>query len=714
MLYYCHDSITALRFIRSPLATVIQPWQLPRIAPITNHSIQSIASQRVLETRRLHENVSAVSLSDEVQSSTPLSNGSLDEQNPQDSLRGDQKFAGGDIRRSFRKVVPRYNTNTPKQRSQATRLSIYRNSKGFFNQLLKDHGGSWSYDWRVPLKDLEEHWAPDVAESRILSCKVRNIPHNLRADEIKRPTVWTKTSFHEHVVILTRSTVDRLVARQLYSKDERHIDAVADVLEDLFADHTLKYVFSKEAANCALKFFYKIGKFARGRDLFSKLQELQKNTNPSTYNIMLEAAAKQRDLHTFTSILKMMISHGIHPNPDSWLHLARAVQSDEVRVVVINKLIEKSATQDPVIRRKATAIIFPHVASNFLESNSDPEFLLQALDSRLGPEWFFGPTCQYILDEIGIHHSTQQALAVLKKMYVRGYEPTQGMLLLLLRQCSWTRAHELAIEILRLFRTEYNVNPSRQIYDVLFEQTWRSRFYNCCRVLWVHACIGGCTSFNMQMKMKESLETERSQHYVSQSRSRFWEESAGKVIAGCDRDFNDPNFWDLLSMWKPSDKGQNSRDSFLRKVRSMLTSDLVAFKQSNISAPLDELLPEALRVDQLWASGRALSEVPVECKYSQIIDVGLRPGNTNLAPSNTPLHPSDGASQTKPQEEDNATSSDPCWMSSEMRQRPCTCPAYVKERLRTRSYMAGSEEEHEEQVIPSAATVHDPVLYSEA
>lgn len=563
--------------------------------------------------------------------------------------------------------------------------------------MLKDQG-SWSHDWRVPLGDLEEHWVPDTTNRPNPSLIVHTlpklrIPRNVRADKIERPIVWTKASFHNYVVQLVRSTVDRLVARQLYSKDETHVDAVADALENLFADRTLKYVFSKDAANCAFRYFYKVGKFARGRDLFSRLQELQKNTNPSTYNIMLEAAADQKDLFTFTSVLKIMISHNVRPDSYSWLHLARAVQSDDVRVVIINRLIQRSATQDPSILGKAAAIIFPYLSLKHLKKEGDPQALLEALDSRFGPGWAPGSSCQHVIETVGVRHSTQQAVMMLKKLYERGYKPAQGMLLLLLRQCSWTGAHELAIDILRLFHAEYNVHPSKQIYDVLFKQAWDSRLYNCCRVLWVHACVRGHTSFNMKEKVKQSLYIDRSLQFVNQPRARFWEQSAGKVIVGCDRRAGDASFWDLMLIWKPANENRNERDKFLRAVRSMLANDLAAVGQYDISKPLDELLSEALCADRKWALGRALKGVPVECKYSQVIDVGISPKTLSRiagAHGQSAEH-MDGVSQAESPEAHHAATSSRCWMNPEMRLRPCTCPAYVKEKFPPHSTVASEE-----------------------
>ncbi|KAI4137199.1 MAG: hypothetical protein L6R39_007418 [Caloplaca ligustica] len=551
--------------------------------------------------------------------------------------------------------------------------------------MLKDKG-SWSHDWREALGDLEEHCTFDtnskhISISPFLPSSSKRFPHNIRADKIERPPVWTTTTLYGYMVQVARSTVDRLVARQLYPKGETHTDAVADVLEGVFADPIPKYAISTDASNVALRYFFRVGKFARARDLFSRLQELQTNIHPSTYNIMLEAAADQKDLFTFTSLLKRMISHGVRPDSQSWLLFAQAVQGEEVRETIINKLIQKTAPQYPTIYKDAAHLMMPHIASKHLRAGKDPCSLVEELDKHFKPEWYSWTACQQIIDEVGIRHSTPQALTILKKLCGRGYRPTQGMLLLLLRQCSWTRAHELSIEILRLFRTEYAIYPSTQIYDVLFEQAWRSRLYNFSRVLWIHACIMGHTSFNMQEKVKQSLYVERSLEYSSHSRARYWEESAGKAITDCRRHPMGARLWDLMSRWKPAQKSLSERDGFKRTARSILNDDYAMVGQYRIRKPLDELLSEALVMDRRWAVGQALKQVPTECKCSQSINVEMYPQRSlKLADQPGLLTGADQRTPVKIRECGGIRTAR-CWMSPEMRSRPCVCPEYVKEGL---------------------------------
>ncbi|KAL8763069.1 MAG: hypothetical protein Q9184_001029 [Pyrenodesmia sp. 2 TL-2023] len=561
--------------------------------------------------------------------------------------------------------------------------------------MLKDKG-SWSYNWRIALSDLEKHSDPNASNTPTPPVDVElptkiHIPRNVRADKIEPTTQWTKVSFHDYVVQVAHSSVNRLVARQLYQKDETHSDVVADVLERVFAARSAKYVITVDAGNVALKFFFRVGKSARGRDLFRRLQELQRNIHPSTYNIMLEAAAAQKDLFTFTALLKAMIRHGVRPNSYTWLLLARAAPGEDVQMVIIDKLIQKTAMQDPEIMKTAASLILPHVATEYLKSGKDPQYLLDFLGTNFQPEWFSGMACQKVIDQVGVYHSTPQALMILQRFCDRGYRPTAGMLLLLLRQCSWSRAHDLAADILRLFRTEYAIQPSIQIHDVLFGQAWRSRLYNCCRVIWIHACVTGLASFHMQEQVKESLAIERSLKISSHSRGRTWNETAGKAIVGCDPVYGDSRKkWDLLSSWTQAQENHYDRDKFLRTARSMLASDLAVSQHYRIEEPLDELLPMALAKDRQWALGKALKEVPIECKCSQIMEPSLLSKTTseimNRAISNQEdvVQARQGARSWVSAQED-AVGHGRCWMSPEMRSRPCSCPDHVKEGLRTSS-----------------------------
>ncbi|KAI4171125.1 MAG: hypothetical protein LQ348_006993 [Seirophora lacunosa] len=550
--------------------------------------------------------------------------------------------------------------------------------------MLKEKG-SWSHDWRVALADLETHAVDDASNISTYPVALKSswksdIPRNIRAEDIPRPARWTKASFHLYVYQLTHSNVDRLVARKVYSEKSSHADEVVDVLESLFAEAELKYIISDEACNEALRFFFRCEKFARARDLFSRLQELQKNIHPSTYNIMMQAAAAQKDLFTFTLLLKTMISHGVRPDLYTWVHFAQAVEEKEVQLMILNTLVQKTAPQkNPALMRDIATLIIPRIASTYLERGQDPLLLLDDLDKSFEPGWLSYQACAQVLGEVATRHSIPKALLMLKEFYDRGFKPTQGLLLQLLKKCSYTRAHDLAIEILRLFRMEYTIQPSSQIYDVWFEQAWRSRLYNCCRVLWVHACVEGHTSFTMQQKVKSSLRVERSQSYSSHTRLQLWQATAGKVIAGCVRFDNVDSFWDMMSRWRPAQESFKDRDKFLRAARSSLDDDLAIVGRHSILKPLDELLSEALAVDRRWALGHALREVPIECKCSQVIDIHL----VSKMPAEDAddrlqsAQPPSGTEHLMP----TPVKSSRCWMSDEMRSKPCACPEWVKERM---------------------------------
>ena len=619
---------------------------------------------------------------------------------------------------------------TSEPRSQAKRLEIHKKDQGF-RRLLLNEKGSWSYDWREPLLYLERCWVPGKikkVETTHGSQKTR-IPRNIRADCIERPAIWTRTSFYDYAVRLAFSTVDRLVAKQIYSKGETHQLAVCKALEDVFTDENLKYVFSVEAANVGLAFFFEHGRFARGRDFFGRLQELQRDSNSSTFNIMLAAAAKNQDLFTFTYILRLMISCKVHPDSYTWLHLARAVQADDVRMMIVNRMTEKGLLRDIALLQDVIALVTPMMVKKHLESGRDSQYLLGDLDKRNQTRWRSPMTYQAIVEEVGVRQSPQEALMVLQILHKAGYKPSQGLLLLLARQCAWTKAHELTTDILRLFRTEYKVPASRRIYDVMFKQAWRSRLYNFCRVLWVHACINGHTSFDMQQMVQESLCTKVGDLLPTQPRSLFWQETAGKVITGHHGRIHQGILERLMPLWQKAERGQpidksdtglrRERDTFLRAMRDIVDKDLAAVGKYRTVKPLDETLAKALFADRQWGVHRALKSVPLACKYSQIIDVGLIPRGF---PSSTPQSPRwieapgdggqlsaiDVASEIVT-DMSRIDSVDPCCMNPEMRSRPCMCPASVrKDHLRARR-LAGEHHDAAQEaqdVPPSTSHAH--------
>ncbi|KAL8726304.1 MAG: hypothetical protein Q9181_006103 [Wetmoreana brouardii] len=710
-------------------------WQFPSNRKPRRQSIPQIAAYKLVLLHRRSNSYSTAVQAQEVQAAAALEFGESSDQ----ALHVKSAAELDPIDTAAKPLVRQVNTTQifkiKSRRTPAEKLEIFTTDKALYNQLLTEKG-SWSYDWREPLRDLEKYSVSEHGKEPStpkVSSKV-HLPRNIHVDKIQRPAIWTKASFHEHVIQLAFSRVDRLIQRQIYSEGETHRDAVSDALQDLFADETLKYVFSVDAGSVGLRFFFDQGRFARGRELFGRLQELQRDTHPSTFNIMLRAAAKRKDLFNFTYILKLMIRYGIRLDSHAWLHLAQAVQEDQVRMIIISKMSERGLLQDRTILPDAVALLIPQMTKKLLDAGEDPEAILEALDNRFGFNWCSVTGAERIVEEVGVRLSTQRALVILQQLRSRGYKPNQGLLLLLLRQCPWSKAHELSIEIIHLFRTEYKIHPSRRIYDVLFKQAWRSRLYNCCRVLWIHACVSGHTSFDMQMMVKNSLCAAPNEPLVDQPRSQYWEETAGMVVASRGARTNGHRFERLMSMWKLR-KGKNdtNRDKYLRVVRRILDKDLTICGQFRIAKPLDELLFDALAADRQWALGLAFKNLPLECKYSQVTDVELIPMTskdpTNQPPAEEcPASPSetddlddmlpetlsDGpaeeaeqpsqseiadetqrpATEPRPvhQEESSPTSESYCRMSPTMRLRPCRCPAYVRER---QSQVSSSEEEQD-------------------
>ncbi|KAL8630143.1 hypothetical protein Q9189_004147 [Teloschistes chrysophthalmus] len=491
--------------------------------------------------------------------------------------------------------------------------------------------------------------------------------------------------------------MDRLVARKLYSGEVRHLDAVADALEDLFFNEEFKYVLTSTAASMTVNFFFSNGKFARGREIFGRLQKLQRALHPSTFNIMLKAAAEQQNLFNFTYILKLMINCGVVPNVHTWLYLAQAIRNEEVRQLIVDRMNQKGYLKQFSVTPDAAALVIPQLAEKHMNSGEDPQSLIELLDQQFGSDWHHGRASERLIDEVGVRQSTERALSVLQTLEGRGYRPSPGLLMLLLRQCSWYRDHELAITLLRKFRLEYKIFPAEsRICDVLFNQAWRSRLHNCCRVIWTYACISGCTSYDMQEKVKKSMCSERSDASAKKSRSVMWEEGAGHVITSRVGRISLHRLRRLMLMWQPAEPGKDraASDVYLRVMRRLVDQDLDDVGKFNIPTPLDELLAEALSKDRLWAADRVMQTVPLECRYSQIyypFRSIVRAGQAWREAIPRPLFSS-------PQEEwrdpEYRMSLGCCWMSARTRLRACICPEYIRKKP---SDLQASDGEHESQ-----------------
>ena len=506
-------------------------------------------------------------------------------------------------------------TKVRQVKSCAQRKIMHRENKAVANSRLKDKG-VWSYDWRIPLQELEKYSGYQDGGDEVSTASPPTIRRlrvgkkykyrQVQVRDISRPQVWSMTTFATYVENLTLSVVSRHMNRYLYTEGQSHIKIVESTLKALFADPWLSHYQTVESFNAALIFFYKHSMISSARMFLTLMEERHMDIPAETFNIMLRGASSRKDLHNFTFLLHAMIRRGIRPTADTWIALIVAVQSKAARLRIIHSMREREFMKRPRIMKSVLSHLVPPEIVSYVESGQDIPCFFQDLDRKYGLHWLSVSTGNQMCQKLGEHGLMLEALEVLDLMVDRDCLPDKVTMMIFLGHCKRQRDVGGAIQMLDWFHNTYGLNLEEDGLDTLFMLAWRSRLYNCCRVIWRTACIYGTVSYRMQRLVMKSLI--RNSPEQPQTPTQHWMKSIGKVVIGINirtaQHENDPGIG-LAAMERLVDWAESGdqRVASLQLAKLALAQDLEAAEQFDLNGNFTELLSRSLDLDREWGLG---------------------------------------------------------------------------------------------------------------
>ncbi|KAK0517049.1 hypothetical protein JMJ35_000204 [Cladonia borealis] len=518
-------------------------------------------------------------------------------------------------------TLPRLNSGgSPKDENEkALVFGKHQADKQLINQRLKDKG-RLSYDWRIPLRQLEQAAASSMGNQYLKSYisaeyRIRRMaqgPSQYSAQlarEVPRPAVWSEATLYYYVVKIadtqkTQRHVPGFRKRKHLDMSSNKAD-ITRIFEDLFYDDSVKTFMSSEACNAALRFFYVHGMISKARALFSRMESLQLDIPSATFNVMLRGAALNRDLHNFTYLLQRMIQRGFRPDDDTWVSLLIAVDSKEIRAIVAHKMRERNVILSPGSTKAVAELMIPNEVDLHLGGGHDHSTFVDHMDIRYGTQWLNTRIVNKILYEMGKRGCTN-GLGLLKQIKQRSFVPDDVTMNTLLRLCPQPSLYHDAIEVLKFFDCQFRMGPGDQVYETLLNMAWNGGLLNWARVVWRSACIDGHVNFHTRLRVFQSLLDHNLRELSSsdkvgsrdnQGRGQIFRRLAGYFVVGVRR----PQTAELAKLGEAlwvSDF--DSKNSSVIRARLQVQSDLRNAKLCRLKVPLHELLRQALELDLKW------------------------------------------------------------------------------------------------------------------
>lgn len=500
---------------------------------------------------------------------------------------------------------------------------------------------SWSYDWRVPLGLLLQHYQPDSNEPgkqksqlfrAIMSQQQRTEDKNgyseIHADLIPRPDTWSPLAFLCYVEDLTSSSVSRTMLHHIYGAHESHVAAIARVIENLFSDPYLTENLTVRAFDTACGFLVKHSLIPTTRVLFSRMDELGVSFNAGAFNGLLRGAASRKDLHNFTFFLQAMIRRGVKPNGETWIALLMTIQTRAVKLLIVGTMKERGILDRTTTLIDAVNQIIGDELVAHLESGQEITAFLDLMDRDYGSEWLSVSAANRMLEELGGRGLLLQYVDVLSFMEQRGIKPNSVTLNTLLGHCCRQRDLDGAIRVLRIFDSLFAIYPKKNHFHQLFMLAWKERLLNCCRVLWRYACMAAAVSFPTQELVVNSLR--RSISSQQKSMAEAWRCTVGKCIVGVGRGDGSSNsalrlnsIRKLVTMAETASPASAHPNS-VALARKLVTGDLKAANHYRPKCLLADKLEDALAMDRRWFREGTWKESLTMWKVENGIDVPVK------------------------------------------------------------------------------------------
>ncbi|KAK4692029.1 hypothetical protein P7C71_g5096, partial [Lecanoromycetidae sp. Uapishka_2] len=344
--------------------------------------------------------------------------------------------------------------DTPPKK-QDPKTVLYGKNKAdkiLISQLLKDRGQT-SYDWRIPLLQLERYYKPSDSKAtfeaegqfrKIESCDplrrvyLEPLRAPILARDVPEPTSWSEKSVFNYLADVTETqTFQDRIPKVLkpQHRDWSNVKDIADIIFHLFRRSETRRCLTVDACNIALRFFYDHGMFTRARAMYVRMEAMRMDISTETFNIILRSAARHRDLHNFTFLLHHTIQRGLKPDETTWVSLLMAVPSTAVRAIILHKMREKNMLEKPGIATDVAALMVQHDLTFHLGNGHNFDEFLDHMDLRYGVRWLSTSAGNSLLNESSKRRPALETLDLLDGLKLRGFIPDETSMDILLRKC---------------------------------------------------------------------------------------------------------------------------------------------------------------------------------------------------------------------------------------------------------------------------------------
>ncbi|KAI3322578.1 hypothetical protein HD806DRAFT_500418 [Xylariaceae sp. AK1471] len=326
-----------------------------------------------------------------------------------------------------------------------------------------------------------------------------------RADEIPRPTVWTKSSFEQYVANLVHGRVPTHLHQSLYPVGLDHQATVVYLLVRLFSSEDSRAAVSVTALKMALRYIHSRGPVFRpaARAIFYQVELQHLALDAEAFQTFLTSASKAGDLQGFNSVLRAMHRKGHYMRVETWKAFLAMIHDPRIKYYIMRKMRSRGLHRlKPILEELGRQAMMLELDRR-VGTDTSVRTLLHAQDRKYGPSWLDTITLNRILDVFGAHGNLEACYELLdliaRSQRVGADHFTLNTMI--------THTRSIPQKIALLSRWP-ELKPDAVTYQMLFATAWKQRLPNMLRVIWRYGVFAGLTSSQMRHTLTKLMRQE--------------------------------------------------------------------------------------------------------------------------------------------------------------------------------------------------------------
>ncbi|KAI1123968.1 hypothetical protein F5Y10DRAFT_250727 [Nemania abortiva] len=316
-----------------------------------------------------------------------------------------------------------------------------------------------------------------------------------RADEIPRPTIWTKSSFEQYVAKLVFARVPTHLHKSLYPQGPDHQTTVVHLLTRLFSSEDLRAATSVSALKMALRFMHTLGPGFRPavRTIYYQANLQHLPLDAEVFQTFLTSASRAGDLQGFNSVLGAMQRDGHYIRVETWTAFLAMLQDPQVKHHVIKRMRSRGLHHlQPVLEELGRQKVVMDLERRGAEKEMSIQRLLDTQDRQYGVSWLDTVTLNRMIDVLGAHGNLEACHELLewveRRQRARPDHYTLNTLM------THTRSIPQRIALVSRWAV---LKPDVVTYHQLFQAAWKQRLPNMLRVIWRYGAFAGLADSRM-------------------------------------------------------------------------------------------------------------------------------------------------------------------------------------------------------------------------